>query len=1296
MEISIFNHPTQVTQTQYRHLRKLISDIVHQPPLRPSADSPPANFQLRAIDNNNPARLTKRKRELSQAVQPHWALTLPTIALGNALLELLNQHSAPNQHGFSPQVSFRQSTLNTRPFYKTRRPTIKRPDRGLIASLRNTPYISHPPELVAEEEEEEEDENQLIDQLTLSNTPAHLASIDYGRLTDHSQRALFRSEYQICFKGFKDRASVLIDSSTPQIIIRRVYQDREDQLTLIDSKTVNRIEADHLVVLLFLDYPPTLQSTPHVEAAESIRSTVSGMSYLKARQVLSDNSGEPFIKTRRSAFDDDQMRIASFASQLIRLTFLDESQASKFLGQCAKLVVPNSIPIRRELASTPAYTSANLARLNSIMPDLDLIVSFQLEYLLYSCLLNPIEIVQLRQWVVDLDPALAERILIRLGSDLTQQQRPQPASDDRQGQVASGHRNQNLLLFPAALAHKFQHAKAMVDVKTVQRSEERVQREGIFKCRTVTITPTSLVLDGPCAEQGNSILRFYDFNSAFIRVALREEDGAPHRWDRNVDLPEFFSHRYRPLANCLLLAGRQFEFLCYSASALRSHQAWFVCPFIHRGELITATKIRNRIGSFPKVINIPARYMARVGQAFTTTRKAVTLQPSQIKLIEDVERNGSVFTDGVGTISLSLAKKVEHALAGPTGSKPPTELQASCYQIRLGGYKGMLSLDTTLEGDIVQLRPSMKKFEGESYTLDIAEKFDRPFPAFLNRQLIKILEDLGISGQVFLDAQAETVAMVENSQGSMNRSSLVMERAGLGSAVELPQILKQLGRLMDSDRPEEIRCSFVQDSLDLLAVHCLRELKYNTRIPLPESFNLVGVADEDGCLLENQVFVPIQLPGQRKYCLKGRFAIARSPCLHPGDIQVVYAIGDPPVGSRRLASLVNCVVFPVIGKRSLPSCLAGGDLDGDLYTIITDPQMVPDSRRIYQPGSYESGQMKTTESPCTIHDGIDFFFHYILDNIVGMIANKHAIIADQADEGVLDRKCLDLAELHSQAVDYPKTGMAVPVTKLPRCSPKRPDFMCPEYMFNDHLSDKEKAQQAERTYPSPKILGQLFRAIPPEQIHAYQKRVIDRGGMNLIKKSRHRSLDPDGSITWRLRNRLIQEKILRTCGDKWKDEMGRLMDEFLLDIDKISRIDRLHKPSCPEPSTEGNRSEALTEIEILLGLILMDNGKMGKTVKKDSVRRLQAHTEQLFGALKSNISRHHLSPSPSSPFTLQALHPGFQAYRLDVIGRAWAGWNLVASPSSSSDHSDLQRPFGALSFGLVCFNLLASCINFEK
>jgi hypothetical protein len=62
---------------------------------------------------------------------------------------------------------------------------------------------------------------------------------------------------------------------------------------------------------------------------------------------------------------------------------------------------------------------------------------------------------------------------------------------------------------------------------------------------------------------------------------------------------------------------------------------------------------------------------------------------------------------------------------------------------------------------------------------------------------------------------------------------------------------------------------------------------------------------------------------------------------------------------------------------------------------------------------------------CRIHDGIDFFFHYILDDVVGMVANKHTIIADQSIEGVLDPKCLDLAELNSQAVDYPKTGYVV-------------------------------------------------------------------------------------------------------------------------------------------------------------------------------------------------------------------------------------------------------------------------------
>ena len=49
----------------------------------------------------------------------------------------------------------------------------------------------------------------------------------------------------------------------------------------------------------------------------------------------------------------------------------------------------------------------------------------------------------------------------------------------------------------------------------------------------------------------------------------------------------------------------------------------------------------------------------------------------------------------------------------------------------------------------------------------------------------------------------------------------------------------------------------------------------------------------------------------------------------PGDVQFVDAIGRPPSDSPfALERWTNCLVFSSTGDRSVPSMLAGGDLDG--------------------------------------------------------------------------------------------------------------------------------------------------------------------------------------------------------------------------------------------------------------------------------------------------------------------------------------------------------------------------------
>lgn len=83
----------------------------------------------------------------------------------------------------------------------------------------------------------------------------------------------------------------------------------------------------------------------------------------------------------------------------------------------------------------------------------------------------------------------------------------------------------------------------------------------------------------------------------------------------------------------------------------------------------------------------------------------------------------------------------------------------------MGGYKGVLTCDTTLEGDVVCLRPSQQKFDAPDslqlgwllsslglYSLTViycaeicTSSFDvnEPGPAYLNRPLVKTLEDRG-------------------------------------------------------------------------------------------------------------------------------------------------------------------------------------------------------------------------------------------------------------------------------------------------------------------------------------------------------------------------------------------------------------------------------------------------------------------------------------------------------------------------------------------------------------------------
>ena len=144
------------------------------------------------------------------------------------------------------------------------------------------------------------------------------------------------------------------------------------------------------------------------------------------------------------------------------------------------------------------------------------------------------------------------------------------------------------------------------------------------------------------------------------------------------------------------------------------------------------------------------------------------------------------------------------------------------------------------------------------------------------------------------------------------------------------------------DDPFSLQC------LNFGIYHILRDLKYHARILVPNGYSLVGEADIHGYLEEGEVFVCIaHSDGEEPVYIEGPAMVTRSPTSHPGDVQLVTAIGRPPPGTVfDLEPLTNTVVFSTramlqrymllhylhldVGTRPLASYLSGGDLDGEL------------------------------------------------------------------------------------------------------------------------------------------------------------------------------------------------------------------------------------------------------------------------------------------------------------------------------------------------------------------------------
>ncbi|KAH9666211.1 RNA-dependent RNA polymerase 6 [Citrus sinensis] len=459
------------------------------------------------------------------------------------------------------------------------------------------------------------------------------------------------------------------------------------------------------------------------------------------------------------------------------------------------------------------------------------------------------------------------------------------------------------------------------------------------------------------------------------------------------------------------LCGRRYSFLAFSSNQLRDHSAWF---FSKVGET-SVLDIKNWMGEFTAK-NI-AKYAARMGLCFSSTHATVEIPPTEVDHeLPDIKRNGYVFSDGIGKITPDLAMEVAQILK-LDGSPPP-----SAYQIRYAGYKGVVACWPAKDYGIrMSLRGSMKKFKSCHTTLEICS-WTRFQPGFLNRQIITLLSTLNVSDAIFWPVQASMASklnlMLVASDVAFEVLTASCTEQGNTAAIMLsagfkPQTEPHLQGMLTYELGELKECQcFIQVSESSLE-NCFS--KHGSRFAETKKLQVIN----------------------------GFVVIAKNPCLRPGDVRILEAVDRP-----ELHHLCDCLVFPQKGDRPHTNEASGSDLDGDLYYVTWDENLIPPSKKSCPPMECTPAEAK----PLTCH---------VNHQNLGQICNAHVVHADRSEYGAFDENCILLAKLAATAVDSPKTGKIV--TMPSHLKPKKyPDFM-----------EIEEYQ----TYKSNKILGRLYRQI---------------------------------------------------------------------------------------------------------------------------------------------------------------------------------------------------------------------------
>ena len=443
------------------------------------------------------------------------------------------------------------------------------------------------------------------------------------------------------------------------------------------------------------------------------------------------------------------------------------------------------------------------------------------------------------------------------------------------------------------------------------------------------------------------------------------------------------SNRKSTNPNAARPGGMQFIFLALSSDdgslpplGLRDVVGWAI-PFAH-----------NLMSSWCKVY---ARLDLRISRAVLV----VYLEPSDVEFPDDVfateDPPDSRFNDP--KFALQFAENEIY--------KPDTVMNDGCSladpyifwlieqefgctfatalaQFRFAGAKGVIyrkqigrsrpyNPGVRPAGPLIRIHPSqLKVFPGHNlqkqhydkhyWALYIVRISNPAQPSVLYMDFLPILIDRGVPSEVIEEialqsAKLETEDFLQaiydpgKLRGWIHKENAALENQrrdhDIGTLAGFPKARLERAICMIESGFEATKFKPLAEDVENAAAVAFERKKKFFRIALPESTNVVGVADLTGTLEPGEVYfapsTPFIDPITRLpcSCIEGDVLVARSPSARPSDIQRMRAVRRPELGD-----IFDVVVFSAKGPRPPADKLSGGDYDGDTYWLCWDRRLV--------------------------------------------------------------------------------------------------------------------------------------------------------------------------------------------------------------------------------------------------------------------------------------------------------------------------------------------------------------------